>query len=68
MKFNTVQNVCCRVLLCVRNEKWTYEGQWQKDSDIVLLFYIVMHDPTIWFERNVVRLTYIDINMGIVYI
>ena len=40
MEFNTVQNVCCRVLHCVRDEKWIYNGQSQKNSHIVLLFYI----------------------------
>ena len=38
----------------------------KKKSDIVLLFYIAMYDPTtsdvsIWFDRHVVPLTYIDI-------
>ena len=32
----------------VRDEKWIYNGQWQKDWDIVWLFYIAMHDPSIY--------------------
>ena len=34
-------------------------------SDIVLLLYIAMHDPTVYLIWP--RLTYIDINMDIVY-
>ena len=44
--------------------------QWSiaNDSDIVLLFNIAMHDPTIWCDRHEVRLTYNDINMDIGYL
>ena len=38
------------------------------ENYIVLLFIITMHDPTILFDRNVLRLTCIDINMDIVYL
>ena len=44
MKFNTVQNACCSILLCVRDGKWIYND---KKSD-VLLFYIALHDPNIY--------------------
>ena len=42
--------------------------QWSiaKLSDIVSLLYIKIHE--VWFDRHVVRLTYIDINMDIVYL
>ena len=42
--------------------KWIYNGQWQKDSDIVLLFYIAMHDPTIYFNlpAHIVHSTHIN--------
>ena len=40
----------------------------KKKSDIVLLFYFAMHDLFIWFDRYVVGLTYIDIDMDIVYL
>ena len=48
----TVQNVYCRVLHCVCNEKWIYNGQWQNDSDSVLLFHIAMHHPAFSYTRQ----------------
>ena len=47
-KITLVQNVCCRVLHCVCDGKWIYNCQQQIDPDIVLLFIIAMHDPTIY--------------------
>ena len=47
-KITLVQNVCCRVLHCVCDRKWIYNCQQQIDPDIVLLFIIAMHDPTIY--------------------
>ena len=63
-KITLVQNVCCRVLHCVCDGKWIYNCQ-QIDPDIVLLFIIAMHDPTIyliWPPRstsNVYRYKYV---------
>ena len=36
IKFNTEHNICCRVLHCVRDEKWIYNDQFLNDSYIVL--------------------------------
>ena len=47
MKFGTEQNVCCLVLHCVRDEKMNLRWSMANYSDIVSLFYIGMHDPTI---------------------
>ena len=69
MKFNTMQNVCCRVLHCVRDEKWIYHDQLQKIRYCIIVLQIqCMIQLSIWFDRHVVRLTYIDINMDIVYL
>ena len=37
----------------------------KKKSDIVLL---CMNQLSVWFDDHVVRLTYIDVNMDIVYL
>ena len=62
MKFNTEQKVCCRELHRVHNEKCIYNGQYQKDSDIVYLFYIEIHDPAIYliWRDHVVQRILID--------
>ena len=54
------------VVFAMRNESTMVNSR--KKSYLVLLFYIAMHDPTIYlFVRHELHLACIDINMYMIY-
>ena len=55
------------IVFAMRNESTPVNSK--INSDIAVLFYFAIHDPSIYlFDRHVLHRTYIDIDMYIVYL